>query len=178
MRGSRSIKFPSIQSTQKHNKSIYYPFLPFLPLYFSSFLVGAAWLKDRRRRRSRAVRPARAAHSRRTPRRGPSRVCGISGLKRPRWCVLRIALSVRLLWRCVLRSALIAGGTRSRCGHPLGADRSLNRLGPTSSDLAPYQVCDLIKCQQIIGVWYFLCPLENHTNSIVIFFELLIYYVI
>jgi hypothetical protein len=43
---------------------------------------------------------------------------------------------------------LIAGGTRSRCGHPLGAGRSLNRLGPTSSDLAPYRVCGLIKRQR------------------------------
>jgi hypothetical protein len=49
MRGSWPIEFPSIQSTQKYNKSIYYLFLPFLPLYlFSSFFVGAAWLEDRR----------------------------------------------------------------------------------------------------------------------------------
>ena len=140
MRGSWPIKFPSIQSTQKHNKSIYYLFLPSLHLYFSSFFVGAAWTVDRRRRSSRAARPARAAHSRYTPRRGPSRACGVSGLKRPRRRVLRIALPARLLRRCVLRIALIAGGTRSRCGHPLGTDRSKNRLGSTSSDLAPYRV--------------------------------------
>jgi hypothetical protein len=56
-------------------------------------------------------------------------------------------LPARLLRRCVLRITLIAGGIRSRCRHPLGAGRSLNRLGPTSSDLAPYRVCDLIKRQ-------------------------------
>jgi hypothetical protein len=49
MRGSWPIEFPSIQSTQKHNKSTYYLFLPFLSLYFSSFFVGAAWLEDRQR---------------------------------------------------------------------------------------------------------------------------------
>jgi hypothetical protein len=97
-----------------------------------------------------AVRPARAAHSHRTPRRGPSRTCEVSGLKRPRRCVLRTALPARLLrWR-VLRIVLIAGGTRSRCGHPLGAGQSLNRLGPTSSDLAPYRVCDLIRRQHTL----------------------------
>jgi hypothetical protein len=148
MRGSWPIEFPSIQSTQKYNKSIYYLFLPSLPLYlFSSFFVGAAWLEDQRRRRSRAVRLARAAHSRRTPRRDPSRACGVLGLKRPRRRVLRITLPARLLQRRVLRIALIARDTRSRCGHPLGAGRSLNRLGPTSCDLAPYRVCDLIKRQ-------------------------------
>jgi hypothetical protein len=98
--------------------------------------------------RSRAVRQARAAHSRRTPRWGPSRVCGVSGLKRPRRRVLRIALPTRLFQRHVLRIALIIGSTKSRCGHPLDAGRSLNRLGPTSSDLASYRVCDLIKRQQ------------------------------
>jgi hypothetical protein len=36
---------------------------------------------------------------------------------------------------------------RARCGHPLGADRSLNWPGPISSDLALYRVCDLIKRQ-------------------------------
>jgi hypothetical protein len=111
-----------------------------LPLYFSSFFVGAAWLEDRRRQRSRVVRPARAAHSRRTPRWSPSRVCGVSGLKRPRRRVLRIALPTRLLQRHVLHITLIIGSTKSRCGHPLGAGRSLNRLGPTSSDLASYHV--------------------------------------
>jgi hypothetical protein len=147
MRGSWPIESTSIQLTQKHNKLIYYLFLPSLSLYFSSFFVGAAWLEDRRRRRSRAVRPARAAYSRRTPRRGPSRASEVSGLKRPRWRVLHIALPARLLRRRVLRNALIARGTRSRCGHNLGAGRSLNWLGPTSSDLAPYRVCDLIKRQ-------------------------------
>ena len=120
--------------------------LPSLLLYFS-FFVGAAWTVDRRRRSSRVVRPARAAHSRRTPRRGPSRACRVSGLKRPHRRVLRIALPARLLRRRVLRIALIAGGTRSRCGHPLGAGRSLNRLSSTSSDLPPHRVCDLIKSQ-------------------------------
>jgi hypothetical protein len=150
MRGSWPIEISSIQSTQKHNKSIYYLFLPSLPLYFfSSFFVDAAWLEDRWRwRRSRAVRLVRAAHSRRTPRQGSSWACGVSGLKRPCWRVLRIALPARLLRRRVLRIALIAGGTRSRCGHPLGAGRSLNQLGPTSSHLAPYRVCNLIKRQQ------------------------------
>jgi hypothetical protein len=134
MRGSWPIEFPSIRSTQKHNKSIYYLFLPFFPLYlFSSFFIGAAWFEDWWQQCSRAVRLARAAHSRRTPRRGPSRACGVLGLKRPR--------------RCILRIALITGGIRSRCGHPLGAGRSLNRLGHTLSDLAPYRVCDLIKRQ-------------------------------
>jgi hypothetical protein len=48
MGGSWPIEFPSIQSTQKYNKSIYDLFLPSLPLYFfSSFFIGAAWLEDR-----------------------------------------------------------------------------------------------------------------------------------
>jgi hypothetical protein len=43
MRGSWPIEFLSIKSTQKHNKSIYYLFLPSLPLYlFSSFFISAA----------------------------------------------------------------------------------------------------------------------------------------
>jgi hypothetical protein len=146
--GTWLIEFPSIQSTQKHNKSIYYLFYPLFPIYlFSSFFISAAWLEDRRWWRSRAVRPARAAHSCRTRRWGPSRACGVLGLKRPRRRVLRIALPAKLLQRRVLRIALIAGGTRSRCGHPLGAGRSQNRLGLTSSNRAPYRVCDLIKRQ-------------------------------
>jgi hypothetical protein len=81
------------------------------------------------------------------PQRGPSQTCRASGLERPRWRVLRIVLLVRLLLRRVLRIVLIARGTRFRCRHPLGTGRSLNWLGPTSSDLPPYRVCDLIKRQ-------------------------------
>ena len=121
--------------------------LPSLPLYFS-FFVGATWTVDRWRRSSSMARLARVAHSHRMPQRGPSRACGVSGLKRPHRCVLRIASPARLLWRHVLPIMLIIGGTRSRCGHPLGVGRSENRLGPTSSDLAPCRVCDQIKRQQ------------------------------
>jgi hypothetical protein len=133
---------------KKRNKSKLLPLLPSLPLYFfSSFFIGAAWLEDRRRRCSRVVRPTRVPHSRRTPRQGPSWACGVSGLKRPHRHVLDIALPARLLWQCVLCIALIAGATRSRCGHPLGTGQSLNQLDPTLSDLVPYRVCDLIKRQ-------------------------------
>ena len=141
---------------------MYYLFYPLFLIYLSfSFFVGAAWLEDRRRRRSRAVRPARAAHSHRTPRQDPSWACGVFGIKRPRRRVLRIALPARLLRRRVLRIALIAGGTRSRCGHPLGAGQSQNRLGPTLKDLAPYRVCDLIKR-------------HNYVNCLKLFGEILL----
>ena len=80
----------------------------------------------------------------------PPGACGVSGLKRPRRRVLRIALLAKFLQRRVFRITLIAGGTRSRCGYPLDAIRSENWLGPTSSDLALYQVCDLIKSQMVV----------------------------
>jgi hypothetical protein len=92
--------------------------LPSFLLYFSSFFVGAAWTVDQRQRSSRAARLARAAYSRCTPRRGPSRVCGVLGLKIRRRRVLHIALPTRLLQQRVLRITLIVGGTRFRCGHP------------------------------------------------------------
>jgi hypothetical protein len=46
-----------------------------------------------------------------------------------------------------LQIALIARGTRSECEYPLGSGRPKSWLGPTSSDLAPYQCGDLIKHQ-------------------------------
>jgi hypothetical protein len=108
----------------------------------SSSVLHGRWIDDGEglERLGRLEQPIAAA----CPQWGPSRACRVSRLKRPRRRVLRIALPARLLRRRVLRIALIAGGTRSRCGHPLGAGRSLNRLGPTLSDLAPYRVCDLI----------------------------------
>ena len=142
MRGSRLIEGSNTQSLKKHILCLS---LHSFPIFHFSFLVGAAWTVDRRRRSSRVARPARAAHSRCTPRRGPSRACGVSGLKRPRRRVLHIALPARLLRRCVLRIALSSGGTRSRCGHSQGAGRPQSRLDPTSSDLAPYRCGDLIK---------------------------------
>jgi hypothetical protein len=42
---------------------------------------------------------------------------------------------------------LIARGTRSECGYPLGSGQPKSWLGPTSSDLAPYQCGDLNKHQ-------------------------------
>ena len=133
----------SHQSNRPTNQSTT-SLLSSLPLYFSSFFVGATWTMDQQRWSSRVARLARAAHSRRTPRRGLSRACGVSGLKRPCQRVLRITLLARLLLRHVLRITLIAGGIRFRCGHPLGVGRPKKRLGFTLSDLTPYRVCDLI----------------------------------
>jgi hypothetical protein len=89
------------------------------------------------------VRLARGAYSRRTPQPG---VWGFGYLETSS-VVLRITLLARLLHRRVLRITLIARGTRSGCGHSLGAGRSKSQIGPTSSDLAPYRVYDLIKHQ-------------------------------
>jgi hypothetical protein len=127
------------------------------PLFYPLFLStspcsrGATWMVDRWRRSSRAARPARAIHSRCMPWQGPSRACGVSGLKIPRWHVLRIALLARLLrWR-VLQIMLIARGTRSKCGYPLGSGQLKSWLGPASSDLAPYQCGDLSKHQYTLA---------------------------
>jgi hypothetical protein len=98
----------------------------------SCSFVGAAWTVDRWRRSSRAARPARVAHSHGTLWWGPSRVCGVSSLKRPRQRVLRIAL--------------IARGTRFGCGHLLGAGQPKRRLGPTSSDPNLSFLCSHYRC--------------------------------
>jgi hypothetical protein len=121
----------------------------FYPLFPSTSPCsrGAIWTVDQWWRSSRAARPARATHSRCTPWQGPSRARGVSSLKIPHWHVLRITLLARFLrWR-VLQIALIARGTRSECEYPLGSGRPKSWLGPTSSDLAPYQCGDLIKHQ-------------------------------
>jgi hypothetical protein len=121
------------------------PLLPSLSLYFSSFFVGAAWLEDRRWRRSRAVRPARAAHSRpHAPTGSLPSVWGFRSQETSPACPAYHAPGEAPPATC---PAYRAHRWRHKVqgGHPLGAGRSLNRLGPTSSDLAPYQVCDLIK---------------------------------
>ena len=121
-------------------------------IYFSLFFVDVAWPVDRRWQGPRTVRPAMEAYSRRTPRWGPSRACEVSSFEKPHRHVLRIALLTRLLWRCILRIALIAGGTKFMCEHTLGANRLKSRLSPTSNDIAPYRCCDLIKRQHIINL--------------------------
>jgi hypothetical protein len=132
-----------------HKKTNILPlFYPLLPSTYSSHSLLSLqywWIDDGS---SRAVKPARAAQTRRTPRRGPSRACGVSGFKRPHRCVLHITLPMRLLWQHVLRIALIInGGIRFECERTLGASRPKSWLGPTSSDLTPYPSADLIKRQ-------------------------------
>ena len=116
----------------------------------------------------RAVRPATAAHSCRTPRCGLSRVCGVLGFKRLRRQVLCIALSTRLLRRCVLRIALIARDTRFKCEHTLGVTQHKSRLGPTLSVLNSYRCGELIKHQQCppTTFLYLMRTLEIHTRSL------------
>ena len=150
------IEFPSIQSTQKHNKSIYYIFLPSFPnlpllLYFSSFFVvlHGRWIDDDDEALEllgRLEQPIAAARPDGVP------------LGHVRFRVLRDIADVSCVSRSrrgssgnvSLRIALIAGGTRSRCGHPLDVGRSKNQLGPTSNNLAPYHACDLIRRQQVL----------------------------
>jgi hypothetical protein len=115
-------------------------FTLFSHLFFFLFFVAAAWLADRRQRSSRAVRPARAAHSHCTP-----LACGVSDFKRSHWCVLRIVLPMRLLRWCVLPIALIIRGTMFECEHTLGIGRPKIRLGPSSSYLVPFRCDHLIK---------------------------------
>ena len=57
-----------------------------IPLAPASLRIWSATMESSfpLKRPPRAVRPARAAHSRRTLLRGPSRVYGVSGIKRPR----------------------------------------------------------------------------------------------
>jgi hypothetical protein len=97
--------------------------LPSFPIYYlSSFFVIIAWPVDRRRRRSsQAVTPARATHSRCTPQRSPSRACRVSCFKRPRLCVLRIALPMTLLWWSVLHITFIAWSTSTTTLAPFTA---------------------------------------------------------
>jgi hypothetical protein len=63
----------------------FYPLFPSTSSPRSSSVLHAWRIDDDDALESRAVRSARAAHSRHTPRRSPSRTCGVLGLKRPRW---------------------------------------------------------------------------------------------
>jgi hypothetical protein len=131
------------QYTQSSQKSIY----NLSSHLFLLILHWRSWTVDRRRQSSRVAGPARAPHSCRTPRWGPFHACGVSGSKRCRRRILRIAIAARLLrWR-VLRIVPIARATRSECRHALGAGRPKSQLDPTSSDLAPNRCGGLIKCQ-------------------------------
>jgi hypothetical protein len=86
-----------------HNRTYQYTSTFYLLIVMSSNLLLIfvlccwQWSLLQRRRSPRAVRPTRAAHSHRTPWRGLSRACGVSGLKRPRRRVLHIVLPARLL---------------------------------------------------------------------------------
>jgi hypothetical protein len=69
---------------------------------------------------------ARATHSPTRPGGVPPKCArvweGVLGFKRPRhrmYRVLRIVLLTGLLWQYVLHIVLIAGGSRSVCGHTL-----------------------------------------------------------
>jgi hypothetical protein len=83
------------------------------PIYYCFFVLRCCWwLLVQRRRSSRAVSPARVAHSCHTPRRGPSWACGVSGIKRPRRlsCVSRFRRGSSGDVSCVSRSSLEAQG--------------------------------------------------------------------
>jgi hypothetical protein len=127
---SRPINIKDDGRLTTHNRIYQYIYFYLLSYFSNSNLLVLLILRCRRCSllqrcwSPRAVRPARAAHSRRTLWQGPSRTCGVSGLKRPCWRVLHIALPTRVLRRRVLRIALIARGTRwrvrLRTGSPLG----------------------------------------------------------
>jgi hypothetical protein len=104
-----------IHNTQSNlSIHIYYFLIMFSNLIFLLVLRCRRYSSLQWWQSPKAVRPSRAAHSRRTPWRGPSWLCRVSGLKRPHRCVLCIALLARLLRGRILRIALIARGTRWR----------------------------------------------------------------
>lgn len=100
-----------------HNRifQIHLLFCP-LPYFLLSLLlihVICCWqcLLLQRWRSSRVVRPVRAAHSCRTPWRGPSQMFGVLGFMKH---LAGVSCVARLLQQRVLRIALDGGGTRWR----------------------------------------------------------------